>query len=324
MKLNRASDFPVSTEFAQTEGLSGAVQQVLGPLEKFLLFEGPDPAARRSRWREALNEPLPQKGHGAKAVLDALNQIVIPNGLRIGAPGFSGWITTMPAVIPAVTGFVGSIVAAQRWYASPGNFLEMLALQWMAELLGMGEQCGGTFTSGGAVANLVCLAAARQHAGERIGVNPVVDGAGVLPKPRVYATAALHDVGIRAMSILGLGSSAWRNIPMDSSRMPVLAELERMLEEDIAAGCTPVAVIGSAGDVRTGAIDPIDDMRRIAHSHGMWMHVDGAYGGFGVLDERVSEMYGDLALIDSMAVDPHKWLAVPLGCGAALVRDSAL
>jgi aromatic-L-amino-acid decarboxylase len=97
-----------------------------------------------------------------------------------------------------------------------------------------------------------------------------------------------------------------------------------MMDADIAAGCTPVAVIATAGDVRTGTIDPIDAMRTIAHDRGVWLHVDGAYGGFGVLDERVRPRYGDLSQIDSLAVDPHKWLAVPLGCGAAIVRDGAL
>ncbi|MBA2672777.1 aminotransferase class V-fold PLP-dependent enzyme [Ramlibacter sp.] len=315
-----------TTEAAMVTGLTAAVAQVLPPLEAFLRFEdGPDPAGKRSVWRGALNEPLPIEGQGAQAVLDALNEVVIPNGLRIGAPGFSGWITTMPSIVPAVAGFVASLVAAQRWYASPGNFLEMLALGWTSEMLGMGAGCGGTFTSGGAVANLVCLAAARQHAGERIGVNPTEEGAGCIPKPRVYATSSLHDVGVRALSVLGLGANAMRVVPMDAGRRRADCDaLARMMDEDIAAGCTPVAVIATGGDVRTGTIDPVDRMMKIAHDRGVWLHVDGAYGGFGVLDDRVKHLYGDMGKIDSMAVDPHKWLAVPLGCGAAIVRDGAL
>jgi glutamate/tyrosine decarboxylase-like PLP-dependent enzyme len=312
-------------EPALTTGLTATVEQVLEPLESFLRFEdGPDPASRRSKWRAALNEPLPEKGQGAQAVVEALTEVVIPNGLRIGAPGFSGWITTMPSVVPAVANFVGSLVAAQRWYASPGNFLEVLALSWMGEMLGVGKDCGGTFTSGGAVANLVCLAAARQHAGERLGVNPTEQGASCIPEPRVYATASLHDVGVRALSVLGLGAVAMRTVPMDARRRADCDALARMMDADLAAGRTPVAVIATAGDVRTGTIDPVDAMRTIAHERGVWLHVDGAYGGFGVLDERVRPRYGDLSRIDSLAVDPHKWMAVPLGCGAALVRDGAL
>ena len=87
------------------------------------------------------------------------------------------------------------------------------------------------------------------------------------------------------------------------------------------SGATPVAVVASAGDVNTGVVEPIDAMREIAHARGVWLHVDGAYGGFGVLDPRVAPLFGDLAKIDSFAVDPHKWMAAPVGCGAAFVRD---
>lgn len=314
-----------STEPAMTTGLTEAVQHVLEPLEAFLRFEeGPDPTGRRSLWRAALNEPLPHQGHGAQAVLDALSEVIIPNGLRIGAPGFSGWITTMPSIVPTVAAFVASMVAAQRWYASPGNFLEALSLSWLGEMLGMGPHCGGTFTGGGAVANLVCLAAARQHAGERIGVNPTEVGAGAIPKPRIYATSSLHDVGVRGASVLGLGATAIQVVPMDRHRRADCDALARMLDADLAAGCTPVAVVATAGDVRAGIIDPVDAMRTIAHDRGVWLHMDGAYGGFGVLDERVRPLYGDMSKIDSLAVDPHKWMAVPLGCGAAIVRDGAL
>lgn len=314
-----------STDAALTTGLTATVAQVLEPLEDFMRFaDGPDPAARRSAWRAALNEPLPQQGQGAQAVVEALNEVVIPNGLRLGAPGFSGWINTMPTVVPAVANFVGTLVATQRWFASPGNFLEAMAFSWVGEMLGMGTECGGTFTSGGAVANLVCLAAARQHAGERIGVNPTEQGTAGIPEPRVYATASLHDVGLRALSVLGLGANAMRTIPMDAQRRADCEALTRMMDADIAAGCTPVAVIATAGDVRTGTIDPIDAMRTIAHDRGVWLHVDGAYGGFGVLDERVRTRYGDMSKIDSLAVDPHKWMAVPIGCGAAIVRDGVL
>src|SRR5690606_17621926 len=91
-----------------------------------------------------------------------------------------------------------------------------------------------------------------------------------------------------------------------------LACLARWLDEDLAAGRTPVAVVATAGDAATGAIDPIDEMRALAHERGVWLHVDAAYGGFGVLDERVRPRFGDLGAVDSLVVDPHKWLAVPV------------
>ncbi len=227
----------------------------------------------------------------------------------------------MPTTVPAVAQLAGAITAAQRWWATPGNFLEVLALRWLQRLVGLPDHFEGGFTSGGATANLLGLAAARQEAGERRGFDPSLDGLERLVEPRVYASTEVHHVVHRACGVLGLGRRALRMIPVDAKRTPDLGALERFLDEDLAAGRTPVAVVASAGDVNTGAVEPIDAMREIAHARGVWLHVDGAYGGFGVLDPRVKPLYGDLSKIDSFAVDPHKWMAVPVGCGAGFVRD---
>jgi aromatic-L-amino-acid decarboxylase len=310
------------TESASTDGLRESLAEILPALERFTRFEGPDGAAKRTAWRRALDGPLPEEGEGREAVLKLLGDVVIPNGLRTGAPGFTGWVTTSPTTIPAVAQLAGSITAAQRWWATPGNFLEVLALRWVARLVGLPDTFDGSFTSGGATANLLGLAAARQHAGERRGVDAGLEGLGALPSPRVYASTEVHHVVHRACGVLGLGRRALRLVPMDAGRRPDLGALERLLDEDLAAGATPVAVVASAGDVNTGVVEPIDAMRAIAHARGVWLHVDGAYGGFGVLDPRVAPLYGDLAEVDSFAVDPHKWMAAPVGCGAAFVRDA--
>ncbi len=310
-----------ATESASTDGLAESLGRILPALERFGRFEGPDGAAKRTAWRRALDGPLPEEGAGREAVLDLLRDVVIPNGLRIGAPGFTGWVTTSPTTVPAVAQLAGAITAAQRWWATPGNFLEVLALRWVGRLVGLPDGFEGSFTSGGATANLLGLAAARQHAGERLGVDPGLDGLAGLPAPRVYASSEVHHVVHRACGVLGLGRKALRLVPVDAARRPDLAALERLLDEDARAGATPVAVVASAGDVNTGVVEPIDAMREIAHARGVWLHVDGAYGGFGVLDPRVAPLYGDLAKIDSFAVDPHKWMAAPVGCGAAFVRD---
>ncbi len=306
---------------ASLDALGDSLEGLVPALEAFTRFDGLDPAARRTSWRAALDGPLPEVGEGREAVLEALRTLVVPNGLRIGAPGFSGWVTTMPTTVPVVAQFAGSLANAQRWWASPGNFLEVLALRWLGRLVGLPAQFEGSFTSGGATANLIGLAAARQHAGESRGFDPGLDGLSRLLEPLVYASTEVHHVVHRACGVLGLGRRALRLVAVDDNRRTDLRALERALDEDLAAGRTPVAVVASAGDVNTGVVDPIDSMREIAHARGIWLHVDGAYGGFGVLDPRVAPLYGDLAKIDSFAIDPHKWMAVPIGCGAGFVRD---
>lgn len=318
-------------EPARVDDLAGVLARVTPALEAFLRDDGvgPDPAARRSAWRAALDTSLPEIGLGAETVLAALAQQVVAHGLRTGAPGFCGWVTTAPALVPATAAFAASLATPQRWWVSPGNFLELLALRWLAELVGLPRAWAGSFTSGGAVANLVALAAARQRAGERRGVDPAEDGVAVLREPRVYAGARVHHVIARALGVLGIGRRALRVVPLARGQQGRhggldLARLAAWLDEDVRAGATPIAVVATAGDAATGAVDPIDALRELAHAHGVWLHVDAAYGGFGVLDERVRPLFGDLRAIDSFVVDPHKWLAVPTGCGAVFVRDGKL
>ena len=197
-------------------------------------------------------------------------------------------------------------------------------MRWLIDLLGFPTSFVGTFTSGGSTANLVGLGAARQAAGERLGLRPSIDGIAGLPEPRVYASTETHHVVGRALGVLGMGRANLRSIPVDGDGRIDLDLLQRALDEDAAAGRTAVAIVGCAGDVNTGVVDPLPELARIARERETWLHVDGAYGGFGLLDPRVRDLYGDVATYDSFAVDPHKWMAAPVGTGAAIVRDEGV
>ncbi len=313
-----------ATDAASTDDLTGAIEAILPALERFLRFEGTDPAAERTSWAPRLDEPLPIDGLGRDEVLARLADSVIPNGLRIGHPGFSGWVTTMPSTIGTVANLAATVAVPQRWWAQAGNLVDTVAARWLVELLGFPAHFTGSFTAGGSTANLAGIGAARQHAGERLGLRPSLDGLGGIPEPRVYASNATHHVVHRAMGVLGLGRRNLRSIDLDASGRIDVAALEAAMDQDIAAGCTPIAVVGCAGDVNTGLVDPLAELARIAHERDTWFHVDGAYGGFGMLDARVRDRYGDLATYDSFAVDPHKWLAAPVGTGAIIVRDAGV
>ncbi len=245
-------------------------------------------------------------------------------GLRIGHPGFCGWVTTAPTTIGAVADLVQAIASPQRYWATPANFVDDLAMRWLIDLLGFPTSFVGTFTSGGSTANLVGLGAARQAAGERLGLRPSIDGIAGIPEPRVYAGTETHHVVGRALGVLGMGRANLRSIPVDGDGRIDLDLLQRALDEDAAAGRTAVAIVGCAGDVNTGVVDPLPELARIARERETWFHVDGAYGGFGLLDPRVRDLYGDVATYDSFAVDPHKWMAAPVGTGAAIVRDEGV
>lgn len=317
--MRRASDPGV------THGLNEAVNAVVPALEKFLRFENGDLAAiQYANWRKALTEPLPKQGEGAEATLELLKTTVIPHGTRIGAPGFAGWITTAPTVIPAVAAFSASIAGAQRWWLQSYNLLEHIALEWLKQLLGLPQVYQGTFNSGGSIANLIALGAARQRAFEKRGIDASTEGIQALVKPRIYASAQAHHVINRAAALLGLGRRAVVQVPTDDAfRLDVEALRER-LSRDRRDGCSPVAVVATAGTVNTGAVDPISDIGQLCRVEDIWLHVDGAYGAFATLDPEVRPLFAGMSEADSIVVDPHKWLAVPVGCGATFVRDRDL
>lgn len=310
---------------AVTGRLAEAIGKLLPALEKFNRFEGRDEAGRHHElWKTALNQPLPQRGAGIDHVLSELTSTIIPNGLRNGAPGFSGWVTTAPTTAGTAAALAATVAGSQRFWVQSFNFLETVALRWLAELLDIPSDMQGTFISGGSVANLIGLGAARQRAFERINHDVARDGLPSARRWRIYASSEVHHVANRAAAVLGLGRRAVASIAVDSSLRLDLNDLQNTLQADRAAGILPVAVVANAGTVNTGAIDPIEPMADIAAEYNTWLHVDGAYGLFGKLDPRVAHLYRGLERADSIAVDPHKWLAAPVGCGAAFVRDRAL
>lgn len=315
----------MATDRAECSRIAESVEALLPALERFNRFEAPDRSGSgRQMWSAALDQPLPQRGEGLDSVLSALEQTIIPNGLRSGAPGFSGWVTTAPTTAGVAAMLASSVAGAQRYWVQAFNALETLALQWLIELLDLGSGLQGLFLSGGSVANLIGLGAARQYAGERVGCDPSRDGLPPDRRWRVYASSEVHHCVFRAAGVLGIGRQNVERIDVDDELRVLPGALERALERDARAGVAPIAIVASAGTVNTGAVDPISDLARIAAERGIWLHVDGAYGLFGRLDPRIAHLFEGVERAQSIAVDPHKWLAAPPGCGAAFVRDRAL
>lgn len=311
----------MSRDAAETGQLQLLLSRIGAGLDEFLKFEHADALHPGHAWRAQLDLPLPQRGIGIDGVTQELLAQVLPNGSAVARPGFSSFITTGGTSVATLAATAASIAAPQRYGLTAFNFLEELSLQWLAELCGLrGMQ--GVYSGGGSVANLLALGAARQQTFERLGIDPAADG--VTRPVAVYATQEAHHTIQRSAGVLGVGRRAVRAIACDErGRMRVQA-LRQALADDQRAGVLPMAIVGNAGTTNTGAIDPLQALGEIAREHGVWFHVDGAYGLPGILDDRVAPLYQGLALADSVIVDPHKWLGAAVGVAATFVRDREL
>jgi aromatic-L-amino-acid decarboxylase len=268
---------------------------------------------------------LPDHGAPAGALLDEIVPLLIEHSLYNGHPRFLGYITSSPAPIGALADLLAGSINQNvgGWELSPlASEIEAQAVRWIAELVGYPSGAGGLLVSGGNMANLVCfLAARRAMLGETVR-SAGLGGADAL-RLRVYVSAATHTWVQKAADLFGLGTDAIRWIPCDAGARMEPAALRAQLERDRTAGDRPLLVVGTAGTVSTGAVDPLRELAAIARDHGIWFHVDGAYGApAAVLPDAPADLKA-LALADSLAVDPHKWLYAPLEAGCVLVRDPA-
>jgi len=274
--------------------------------------------------REPLNlsGPLPESGMEAGPLLEQTARFLFEHSLFNGHPRFFGYITAPPAPIGMFGDFLAAAVNANigAWTLAPAaTEIESQTVRWIATLIGYPSACGGLLVSGGNMANFVCFLAARTaSAGSDVRARGI---AGDSPRLRVYASAETHTWIQKATDLAGLGTDAIRWIPTDERLRMDVAALRRHIEQDKAAGDVPCIVVGTAGSVSTGAVDPLPAISTVCLEHGVWFHVDGAYGGFAAAVPESPDDLRGLSDADSVAVDPHKWLYAPLEAGCALVRD---
>ncbi|MCP4334992.1 MAG: pyridoxal-dependent decarboxylase [Gammaproteobacteria bacterium] len=311
----------MSQDKAETGHLQELLSRVGASLDDYLKFEQADALTRRDTWRPALQRPVPQQGVGIDEVTRELVEQVIPNGSSVARPGFTGFIMTGATSASAIASTAAGIASPQRFQLSAFNLLEELSLDWLAQMFGLGDM-KGVYSSGGSVANLVALGAARQSAFEKAGRDPARDG--VDRAVSIYASDECHHTIQRAGGVLGIGRRAIKAIACDAHARMCVDELRTAIENDLAAGILPLAVVANAGTTNTGAIDPLQAIGDIAREFDIWYHVDGAYGLPGVLDDRLSDVYRGLEMVDSVIVDPHKWLGAAIGVAATFVRDRSL
>jgi glutamate/tyrosine decarboxylase-like PLP-dependent enzyme/DNA-binding XRE family transcriptional regulator len=270
-------------------------------------------------------EALPETGASVERVLEEFAARIEPWPFGNGHPRFYGWVNPPPHPLGV---FAELLAAAMNPSVAGGNHaavhVERQVVRWFAELAGLPATAGGLLVSGGSAATLTGVAVARHRAAQRAGIDVRRDGVQGGPRFVLYQSAEGHGAGRKAAELLGIGSGNVRVIAADARGRMRVDLLRAAIEDDVREGCVPVAVLGSAGTVNTGAVDDLEAIADVCAGFGVWMHVDAAYGGPAVLllpDHE--DAAGGLRRADSIALDPHKWLYAPVDAGLVLFRDAA-
>jgi aromatic-L-amino-acid/L-tryptophan decarboxylase len=271
---------------------------------------------------DAVALDVPEEPLQREALLQYLRRVAFEHSTYTGSPGFMAYITGAGTVPGAPADLLAAALNQNvgGWMLSPGaSEIEHRLTRWFAAQFGLPEGSGGLLVSGGAVATLVGLKLARDA---KAGVDVRTKGVRAAAPLRMYASEEVHDVTDRAADALGLGTEAVRRLETDEQFRLRVDALEAAIGEDLSAGYRPIAVVGSAGTVASGAIDPLPEIAAVCKSHNLWFHVDAAYGGPAVLaDDLRPELVG-IEHADSIAFDPHKWLYVPHSAGCIIAREA--
>ena len=272
--------------------------------------------------RQFLATPAPTSALAPEELLRLFKDTIEPYPFGNGHPRFWGWVNSPPAVMGV---FADALAAAMNPSCAGGNhaavYVERQVITWFRDLLGFPAESMGLLVSGGSMATMTGLAVARHV---KSGVDVRASGLRDAPRPfAFYMSPEGHGCARKAIELLGFGSSAIRTLPVDADFQMNVDALDQAIEDDLARGVQPIAVVASAGTTNTGAIDDIDRIADVCQRHGIWLHVDAAYGGPAILSTAYAARLAPLARADSVALDPHKWMFVPVEAGLVMVRDAA-
>src|SRR5216110_1480286 len=265
--------------------------------------------------RNRLDAALPTKGTDFDGLLKVFREDIIPFSRQNAHPRMFGYVQSPGTPIAAFADLLASILNANLtvWRSAPAPVeLECLTIDWIRQILGFNAKAGGLFVSGGSMANLAAIAAARQAKDDSSG------------RLRIYASRETHFSVAKAAALLGIGRENVRHVPVDDSFRMRVDDLVAKINADLTSDYVPFCVVANAGTVNTGAVDPLAEIREIADRFQLWMHVDGSYGAFAVLAESARKLFGGIELADSIALDPHKWLYLPVDVGCVIYREPGI
>src|SRR5215471_4584412 len=264
------------------------------------------------RIRDRLDAALPTKGSDFDGLLKIFREDIIPFSRQNAHPRMFGYVQSPGIPLAAFADLLASTLNANLtvWRSAPAPVeLERLTIDWIRQILGFNPEAGGLFVSGGSMANLAGLAAARQtkyHSLDRL---------------RIYASSATHFSISKAAALLGIGRHNVQYVAVDERLKMRMDDLVAKITADLEAGYVPLCVVGNAGTVDTGAVDPLTEIREVANRFQLWMHLDGSYGAFAILAQSARKLLVGMEQADSIALDPHKWLYLPVDVGCVIYRD---
>jgi aromatic-L-amino-acid decarboxylase len=262
--------------------------------------------------RSRLDSTLPIKGTDFDSLLKVLRETIVPFSRQNAHPRMFGYVQSPGTPIGAFADLLASTLNANLtiWRSAPAPVeLERLTIDWIRQILGFPAEAGGLFVSGGSMANLAALGAARHTRDHSLG------------RLRMYASSATHFSIAKAAALLGIGRENVRHVAVDESFRIRVDDLVEKINADLASDYIPFCVVANAGTVDTGAVDSLREIREIADRFQLWMHVDGSYGAFAILAESAKRLFAGMEQADSIALDPHKWLYLPVDVGCVIYRD---
>jgi len=251
-------------------------------------------------------------------------QTIIDLSRHNGHPRFFGYVASPSTPIGAYGDLIASSLNANItcWRSGPaGTEIEKIVVTWLGTLIGYDDDAKGLLTSGGSMANLIALLiASRRKSGSEAARKGLWNSGTPLT---VYASDEVHMSIAKAADILGFGRDHVRAVRTDQRQRIDVVDLRARIESDLKEGLRPFCVVATAGTVNTGVVDPLNEVAAVAREFDLWFHVDGAYGAPGILDDGKKDLFKGLELADSVSLDPHKWLYVPVDAGCLLFRDEA-
>lgn len=265
---------------------------------------------------------LPEVGSDPASLAASAAELLFAHSLFNGHPRFFGYVTSSAMPIGAFGDFIAAVINCNvgGWKLAPAaSEIEAQTVRWIAQFIGYPVNCGGLLVSGGNMANMVGFLAARAAKG---GAAIRTAGVHSLAEPlRCYCSAETHTWIQKAADLSGLGTDSIRWISCDERQRVDVSRLRAQVKHDRERGERPFLVVGTAGTVSTGAVDPLPELAALCREEGLWFHVDGAYGGLAANAPGAPDDLKEIALADSAVVDPHKWLYAPLEAGCVLVRN---